>query len=272
MVFADTEETEIYVYHYTTRETFLEKIGDTKQIRLSPLRNVNDPRESKEWPVVASWGGVDPPHHILHCVRSRLLQMARDNCKVLCMTNDKQQAPTLSPRIVKDILHRGFGRLRMWAQYGENHAGVCLVFNRNFLDKTIKRELGGRGSLYKGQVHYEDHMLNEIDAFSPDITGVHDFDHLDDILRKHIDQWYQHLYFCKALDWSTEEESRWVLLSDSNQPEFVSIEESLHAVVLGVDFPEGERSKVEKLCEKLKIHVGWIVWDHRKPTLRMEKR
>ena len=44
-----TGDTSTLVYHYTTRETALEKILFTNKLRLNPFICTNDPRESKLW-------------------------------------------------------------------------------------------------------------------------------------------------------------------------------------------------------------------------------
>ena len=46
-----------YVYHYTTKEIFLEKIFPTKSLRMSPLGLTNDPREYKHrlFSITSKW-------------------------------------------------------------------------------------------------------------------------------------------------------------------------------------------------------------------------
>ncbi len=51
-----------YVYHYTRADTAITKILPDQRLRMSPYRDLNDPREAKEWffSVVAPKGAIEP--------------------------------------------------------------------------------------------------------------------------------------------------------------------------------------------------------------------
>lgn len=52
-------------------------------------------------------------------------EMLNETWSLACMTMDNPSAT--GPVSTWD---RGWARSRMWAQYGESHRGVCLVFDR----------------------------------------------------------------------------------------------------------------------------------------------
>ena len=62
----------------------------------------------------------------------------------------------------------GYYRPRMWAQYAEQHQGVCLVFDKEKLLKCFEKSLSAKGDLYYGEVDYFDgdsipqHLSGEI--------------------------------------------------------------------------------------------------------------
>jgi hypothetical protein len=42
----------------------------------------------------------------------------------------------------------------MWEQYAEDHAGACLIFDRDQLLEAVRQDLGRRGSYREGPVKY----------------------------------------------------------------------------------------------------------------------
>ena len=51
---------------------------------------------------------------------------------------------------------RGYARPRMWAQYAENHHGVCIVLDRAGLDQAIRQRYPEQGASWmrSGKVQY----------------------------------------------------------------------------------------------------------------------
>ena len=146
------------MYHYTSRDTALEHILSTRKIRLGPLSKTNDPRGTKSWTFGIPGDGDFPASleerkaEIDRVVRiSAAAEKIRANCKVLCTTmDDPTYNSTLYPMI---DFKRGFGHSRMWAQYGEAHKGVCLIFDRAELHQAIENLTAGC-NLYYGPVEY----------------------------------------------------------------------------------------------------------------------
>ena len=108
---------ESFVYHYTKRETALEKILPTGKIMLNVLEKTNDPREYLDWGITGVNGSEDmkPFWQALALVNEN----RKRKTKVLCMTRDDYQKHTRFR-----LMRRGFARSRMWAQYGEGHKGL----------------------------------------------------------------------------------------------------------------------------------------------------
>lgn len=143
-----------YVAHYTRADTALEHVLPNGTLRLGPLTATNDPRETKTW--VFAVGGS--PKSIAESEELRRLskrngeytQLLKRGCKVLCVSCDAPNAQKLK------VTERCYGKARMWAQYAENHQGLCLVFDKALLAETIAESLGSRGKLVSGEVTYWD--------------------------------------------------------------------------------------------------------------------
>lgn len=189
------------MYHYTSRETLIEMILPTGKFRMSPLKSTNDPRESKEW-----FMGLEYRHQhqsdvvsALNELNSEINHYIKSGCKIACFTKDKEHAQVRPGSGFK----RGFGHARMWAQYADNHKGVCIVFNKSALIETINKELSYPKYIWSDSVCYEDVASYERDELHMSY---------DDILEKgiksatenHINTYYKKLFFHKIIDWADE--------------------------------------------------------------------
>lgn len=248
-----------YVYHYTRLETFLERILPTSKLRLGLFLNTNDPRESKVWHFGYSYMvKPDFPIELLGIAASHEI---KKGTKLLCLSMDKPGKRTSL------FYGRGHQRPRMWAQYADNHRGVCLVFDREKLIETAKAELGAKGNLYIEPVHYGD--KDEI-IVGPEYSincdncleiGVPTF------VEKQVQSYYQHYFFRKHVDWQHEHEFRILLRNQIEEPEFVSISNSIKAVFLGADFPKVYEAIVLNYCTEFQVSVGKMEWWNGMPTV-----
>src|SRR4051794_29020534 len=114
------------LFHYTKRETALEHILPTGRLRFGTLPRTNDPREAVPTLfTVAGFVGDDDeltkrdPFDLI----AEAGALLRDSVHLLCLTEDKPSDVTYSR------YGNGPRRARMWAQYADNHKGVCLCFD-----------------------------------------------------------------------------------------------------------------------------------------------
>ena len=220
------------IAHYTSFRVACEHLLPERRIRFSPLANMNDPRENRERMVGVGWSGDDTPALDERTAASDKLKTAyRDYSKVFCGTLDGENPNNLNTK-------RCFGRPRMWAQYADNHRGICLLFNRDKLDLEIQAAVQGDACLYSGEVVYDDY-LKHVSAAACDL----DFDQVREVgqeaaLRKQVDTYHRALFLRKDSDWIGESEYRWVIHRWERGHEFVPFDESLESIVMGVDCPE----------------------------------
>ena len=119
----------------------------TGDLLLSPLDYMNDPRENHQRGVVhmtvagidGAFGlGTDTSAVDTAAVEQRWRE-GRAQVRLSCFTLDGgAEEPWGSMQ--QDL--RCFARARMWAQYGEDNAGVCLLFNRTQLERDAAAAFG----------------------------------------------------------------------------------------------------------------------------------
>ncbi len=225
-------DSERYLYHYTSSRT-AKKILANLTLRMGDLRGTNDPKESKEWHFdLTSTAGSDLDAWDKSKLAEELSLTIKKHARVLCFCKD---GDSLSGNHVDDVARRGHMRARMWAQYGENHAGVCLALDKKLLLEQVRAESERVISLWARDILYWDRGI---------LDGQHERDYLIDVdvLRQvgfeqywklHAKQFYQRLFFEKRLDWKDEREYRILALLDRPREVFIDIRGCLRAVFFG---------------------------------------
>lgn len=82
------------VYHFTSLSTALEKILKEGSLRLGPLRETNDPRESHNSPRVISWIGDRIPDSTRRSKVSEMWWSVKDHCQLSCAAADDIYVPS----------------------------------------------------------------------------------------------------------------------------------------------------------------------------------
>lgn len=200
---------------------------------LGSYQCTNDPKETKQWVFnVRTNENQDLSTYDLDELSRNLSTYLKDKTKVLCFSKDRNE---LSGDHTKDIYKRGFCKPRMWAQYAENHTGMCLVFDSSALSKAINKKVATQFVAVKDSVKYMDRFL--VDKLE-DNTYTINIDFLarygmEAYARVHFKEFNKRLFFEKLLDWSHEDEFRWIVASDSSEPIFLDIGSSLIGIVFG---------------------------------------
>lgn len=262
VLFGNIRNPNLWVYHYTSVETALEKIFPSGKLRMGVFSAVNDPRESKDWTFsLSASSDKNVANDEFFAIQQQASTYIKAHCKLLCMSRDDPRSADDGPDYA---FHRGYARSRMWAQYGGNHSGVCLIFDRHKLNNCIAQELGSKGKIYSGNVKYLNFDMNYVNAFQVDYDEIASTS-LTAALNQKIEQYYKTYFFTKAEDWASEIEWRWVLRGNDVNPEYVSFASSILAIVLGVDFPQKQLPDIEYFALKFNIHLARIVWNNGQP-------
>jgi len=225
------------LFHYTSRDSLL-AILDSGNLRLNTPSRMNDPRERTQWipeKIVHPEGGVSPATmQIKDEVHDQIDLQLRLSARVACLTSDRTPSAGAGPGT---NFHRGWGRARMWEQYGQQHRGAVLVFSRVDLFESFQTTIGAKAveHLMWGSVDYRDQRLDlplEGSFSSVDEVRVA----LEDLKNKGRN--LNDLFFVKNSDWSGETEVRFLAVvgaaaASVDEPLDLTYGDSLRAVVLG---------------------------------------
>jgi len=250
MRFIEKLNSDNMIFHYTTSKTAIEDILPKNTLKLSKLINTNDPYEYK----FMLFGGVGWGKVTEELIRDKhnpastlLNKMRRNYCKIACFT--------MNGRI------KGYLKTRMWTQYGDNHKGVCFVFNKDKLVENIKNQIE---VLKEGKVIYNHYKEYENITF--------DFNELDKIeidvfCKKYLNEKIEYLLFQKEEDFKDEVEYRIIAYKEDSEDKYIDIGNSLVAIIIGDRFPDGLLPSLSFFSKIIDVPCRRVYWEHGVPHI-----
>jgi hypothetical protein len=234
-----------FVSHYTNLETTVFDIIPSNKIKFSTQEENNDPHEYKKDLGVLILGKENDKDFYW-----KGEEFLEHNVKVFStsVSSKKRVDPKYTP-----ITDCSFGNVMMWAQYGNNHKGAVLLFDKSDLEEEVKNQ-------------YEMCFIEKVDY---DNISKLNFSVSYDSKRSFRDNIYNELkkdkknrFFIKQKEWSHEKEMRWVILNERKKgSEFLDYKKSLKAVILGDRTEKRHIEVVKRLLEGTKIEIYELVWD-----------
>ena len=259
---------ERYVYHYTKAETARDYILPSRTLRLGPFLETNDPRESRQWEFSAdSLGKLDLSNYGTRELSDWLGGTLQQSARVACFCQD---VGTLTGDPLREMYQRGFSRPRMWAQYAQDHRGVCLVFDRAKLIDSMRAAFAAIANtiiLFYAPVEYRNHRLVHIAAENEFSVTVED---LESVGRErypweHLKRYWHGLFFEKAEDWRAEAEWRAVGFTTGTDPILVPVDQALAAVIHGSNISRSMSYSIIALTDTPEIEHMGLVWKNGSP-------
>jgi hypothetical protein len=198
---------------------------------------MNDARESKEWQPAGAL--VAAGAYTTAEMNTRLDDVLRRGARLLALTTDRQPVVGADPH---SLFHRGWGRGPLWAHYGHQHEGVCLVLDPVAINEAIDG-LPPNGTRYRtwGRIKYVDESIRI------DLVGTfHDELALDRALEELLStRWtISGLHMTKNTDWAYETELRIAVAEiglpadELDTPLMVPMQDTLKAVIFGDAHPD----------------------------------
>ena len=227
------------LYHYTQPTTGV-SILQSREIRLSPYADTQDPREIQSW----VYNGIDAVRDAYPEAEEVFDRILRRSVRLACFTVDREPAPEAA---IYSQYHRGWARASMWDRYGDQRAGMCLVFDR---DKLV-RALAAEAQKEITQANKAEVLSNSVDSRMYTADKVKYLDQQAVVaLRGVIDpkaalvshefrRVTDELYMIKGRDWAGEREYRLIASCpdlDDGDCFKLPIVGSLVAVVVGEKF------------------------------------
>jgi hypothetical protein len=227
------------IYHFTRSETGIFNIIPCGQLRLNSFERTNDPREYKSFGFGAINAHFDHANYIdqVHAEQDKISRQIKKDCKVLCFCEDY---------FTEGEWWDGFNLPRMWAQYGENHKGICLEIDKTEFIEENKDILGSDLTFFES-IHYtnkDEYPFVEFDQYN---------ERGDDYLKDFIRSYYKYLFFQKNKDWETEHELR-LIHFDNAVDKYCSIKKSLKKIIVGIDFDVDRLRILTKISNGVKLY------------------
>ncbi|MBK7030845.1 MAG: DUF2971 domain-containing protein [Bacteroidales bacterium] len=160
----------------------------------------------------------------------------KENCKHLCFSTDYIQPES-------NFWKNGYDHPTMWAHYGDNSKGVCLVLNKEeFLRENPK--------LLSDEVNYS--PLLKFPRINQDDWQNGEQYYFETFLKTNK----QNLFFQKHSHWANEHEYKIVELGKRR---YCSIKNSLKGIYLGAEFDVNLKSIYRKFINKnIWVEQIWI--------------
>jgi len=246
-----------YLYHYTRLDTAEDFILPNQNLRFSRYQKTNDPKERKDWFFSAgSNQGRDLRKYTPEYLSKIMNPVLKGRTHVLCFSTDGN----LTGDHITDLPNRGFCMARMWAQYGDDHKGVCLVYGYKQLSESIMKQLSEK-TFREKRVRYLDISVGEIitdPAYMVNIDCLEDWGK-SEYAFSHGQHYFERLYFEKAKDWSGEREHRWVVF-DSEEEIYVSTKRCLVGIMFGAEVDQKSINRIVELTKSYTIFYRQLKW------------
>jgi hypothetical protein len=258
-----------YLAHYTKAATAFAKILRTQTLLMSPYKAMRDPYENRVPTLGATYTGRGNLDNLYLQINRRMAGV-RNSYRLLSMTRADDRADD-EAGAADALLRAPWARPRMWEQYAENHAGVCLVFHRQELSREIQRIATGDDRLWQGAVEYTPGGFPQSRAAAGIVLNDFAEGDLDALVAAYVESHFQDYFFLKTDDWMSEWEYRFVLEADANRPLAAFIPRaarfgtSLHAVVVGEQFPDWQIPGARELTDALGVPLMRMTWQTGKP-------
>jgi hypothetical protein len=219
------------VAHYTTRNIAIDYIFKNKTLKMGALNNLNDPYEAKQaWLNFGSYVTRDEEIEKQRLRASDSLEKEKkiknvigEHIKLLCVSVEGKKINGFPETT------NFYSNPTMWAHYGDNAQGVCLLFSKEKLNDCIKSSAK--------HFRIESEKINYIPYSSTHwIDGEKVESYSDDNKKQLFEDINLDVLKQKLPVWEYESEYRWIVCSQKSDELYIPYEDSLKAVVLGINF------------------------------------
>jgi len=226
--------------HYTKIETLIEHILPSKKLKLSKLTELNDPLENRwKYDHISYQGWKAPPEHCWEALKQEYQNLA--NCiKVCCFSAENTQKP--NAQIYK--------KMRMWAQYAQNHKGVCILFDK---EKLILKADQQEKLLHAGDVIYHEKLPIPTFSLEEDDFKKNYQENYQEKIFQYLKTLPYETIFAKTNDWGDEDEFRIAAYSKAEETEFIDIENCISQIILGLETPSIYKDLIKAICPDVEI-------------------
>jgi hypothetical protein len=255
------------LYHYTKASTAIEYILKNRDLQLGSMLKTNDPKESKNWVFeLGTNENADLSTYNMEELSHKVDYIIKSNTYILCFTKDNY----LTGDHLQDLTRRGYGHSRMWAQYAENHCGICLVFNKELLEKNFF-ETFKYHTYFAQDINYIDRFIGERDS-----SYIINVDYLEKLgLEKyalaHAETYKNRLFFEKLEDWKNENEYRFIIQGYKENNLLFPFKNALRGIVFGASCLDDDIQNIVNLTHDMGIDYIQLKWKNCSPWYDFRK-
>ncbi len=265
------------LFHYTKLSIGIENILYSKKFKPSLYKNTNDPREYKFLFLnMMGWSLAPEANKLWNDAHPIIDSILKYKCRVMCFCSNKRPTLIIEDEYTDEVedthaVTTGWNKSRMWAQYGENHRGLCLVFSKAAIDKMLQENVLPPNTGKTGYVKYSSAERISMNAFTLDGNRLVK-EGAESYCQGHVLEHINDFFFTKHIDYRDESEYRAVVYDPEKKSEFLDINSILMGVVAGDRTPEAYFPLLEELCTGLSIQCRRVYWDRGEPHLVLCKR
>ncbi len=261
-LYVDEFDTHKYLYHYTSAETAM-KILHSNTLLFCKLSSANDTTEAKIRISFDAPTDMSDKTYLKKCQAiTNYLKENKDGFQLLCFSMDTWVTSKMRREYLKrvpaneayyDVYGRGFALPRMWAQYAQNHNGVCFVLNK---ERVIEKVNAERSFFEARSVHYADiastyHIKEkQVNSIYNKIKNVAN-GNLPYLAEMKNDDFLKYNFFEKSADWSNEQEYRIIIYSCADERQkILNLADAIEGVVIGERMDDTHKDILCALFEK----------------------
>lgn len=188
------------IYHYTKLSTAIEFILPSMTLRTNFLSKMNGPKENQKW----AFGGVNVPYDVLYPELTLNTDPNTAHFASMYKLGEDIKSKIQSICFVYSDKYEGYENEMMWAQYAENHCGLCLE-----IDIDLFLEENRTLDIFKFQnINYNPKKEDEWVYWNPSNSK-------DENIRHHIKRNFESLFLSKSHYWQKEFEKRLLIFGDN---------------------------------------------------------
>ncbi|MCK4357928.1 MAG: DUF2971 domain-containing protein [Candidatus Cloacimonetes bacterium] len=262
------------LFHFTKAETAIKFILFEKKLKFNALKNMGDPWENKNFDHY--YKNMDRKKSPEIFKKEEEIHKIKSYSKIACFCTNKQ--PTIVTiefdpqpnftksklKYVKDNYCRpAYERSRMWNQYAENHKGICVVFSKEVLLKSIMRQLTGQ-TFYNDYVKYSPQYSYFQKGLELDCNKLIS-SNSETFVKEYLQNKKDYIFFSKNIDYRDEAEFRLVVYDPKDTFNYLDIQNCIKGVLLGENCHDSIKKWIRDLCKELNIYCGIMEWRNGEP-------
>ncbi|MFN3771737.1 DUF2971 domain-containing protein [Cloacibacterium normanense] len=205
------------IYHYTKLSTAIEFILPSMRLRTNFLSKMNGPKENQKW----NFGSINVPYETIYPELHSKLDKNLFHFKSMEKLGEEIKSKIQAICFSNSDEYQGYINEMMWAQYAENHMGICLEIDTElFLEENKEIEI------FKFQnINYNPKKDDAWIFWNNNLS-------IEENIENYIKRNFESLFLSKSHYWEKEYEKR--LLVMKNDYCYFKIKNSLTGIYYGL--------------------------------------